>query len=563
MTEEDIKRICEIYKSGAGIEPIAKEFHIGKLKVKKILSDNGIALKGRGGVSQNTTNVVDDWRIEKYINTDTHHYIYVDKNTGFSSPDINNLSGALTTYIKKQYSVDVPTLFFRRKYYMETGNYWWEQWLDAELVENVPVRKCPYCDWSTVDIENKSGSFVVHLKEAHGKTIEDYLTDYPFDKEYFSAELRKIKRSKLLKEPGNYVECPICDKRMFRMTISHILSHGLTLQSFRMKYPEFIMESDLMLELDRISQKESNKAERKKSNRSKAEREISCFLNDNGIKHTCNNRSVLGGMEIDILIQDKKLGIEYDGLRYHSDDSDRHIKKTRLANKNGYQLIHIFEDEYLNTRELVYDKLKNILNLNTSNKKIPARKCVIMEITTRDAKNFLNAFHMQGFANSTVYLGGFYNEELVGVMTFKRGYLDIESEWELNRFATDVRLRCQGLASKMLSFFIREYDPKSIVSFADRRWTIEPMNTMYTKIGFDFAGTTRPSYSYFKRNNATGEDRRKRYHKLDFRKRILMEKDSSLTSDMTEEEMANKLGFYRIWDCGLFKYVWTKNGTSD
>ena len=27
---------------------------------------------------------------------------------------------------------------------------------------------------------------------------------------------------------------------------------------------------------------------------------------------------------------------------------------------------------------------------------------------------------------------------------------------------------------------------------------------------------------------------------------------------MTELEMTRELGYYRIWDCGLFKYVWRK-----
>ena len=27
---------------------------------------------------------------------------------------------------------------------------------------------------------------------------------------------------------------------------------------------------------------------------------------------------------------------------------------------------------------------------------------------------------------------------------------------------------------------------------------------------------------------------------------------------MTELEMATKLGYTRIWDCGLFKYVWER-----
>lgn len=31
---------------------------------------------------------------------------------------------------------------------------------------------------------------------------------------------------------------------------------------------------------------------------------------------------------------------------------------------------------------------------------------------------------------------------------------------------------------------------------------------------------------------------------------------NKLTPDMTEYAMRKKLGFKRIWDCGLIRYVW-------
>ena len=45
-------------------------------------------------------------------------------------------------------------------------------------------------------------------------------------------------------------------------------------------------------------------------------------------------------------------------------------------------------------------------------------------------------------------------------------------------------------------------------------------------------------------------------HKFGFRKKILHKK-YGLPLSMTENEMTKTLGYYRIWDCGLFKYVWT------
>lgn len=48
---------------------------------------------------------------------------------------------------------------------------------------------------------------------------------------------------------------------------------------------------------------------------------------------------------------------------------------------------------------------------------------------------------------------------------------------------------------------------------------------------------------------------RTRKHKFSFRNKILSKK-YKLPTSMTEKEMCGVLGFYRIWDCGLIKYVY-------
>ena len=37
-----------------------------------------------------------------------------------------------------------------------------------------------------------------------------------------------------------------------------------------------------------------------------------------------------------------------------------------------------------------------------------------------------------------------------------------------------------------------------------------------------------------------------------------MSKKYNFPLNQTEKEMTKTLGYYRIYDCGLFKYVWTK-----
>ena len=103
----------------------------------------------------------------------------------------------------------------------------------------------------------------------------------------------------------------------------------------------------------------------------------------------------------------------------------------------------------------------------------------------------------------------------------------------------------------MFSYFIKKYNPIEIKTFLDRRWGTAQDN-VYTKMGFKLVDTLKPDYSYIKGHT--------RYHKFGFRKQILHKK-YGLPLTMTEKQMCDKLGFYRIWNCGLFKYVWKKHST--
>lgn len=81
-----------------------------------------------------------------------------------------------------------------------------------------------------------------------------------------------------------------------------------------------------------------------------------------------HNRTILDGKEIDIYFPQKKIGIEFNGLRWHTEwfgkrEPDYHLKKTEECNHKGIGLIQIFEDEYVNKKQLVLNKIKHILNI--------------------------------------------------------------------------------------------------------------------------------------------------------------------------------------------------------
>ena len=288
---------------------------------------------------------------------------------------------------------------------------------------------------------------------------------------------------------------------------------------------------------------------------SRNEEEICNFvkniLNINNIE--IRNKSVISPLELDLYLPEHKLAIEYNGVWWHSEaygkDKNYHLNKLNECNVKGTRLIHIFEDEYLEHKDIVLSKIKHLLGKDNDLPKVQARKCKVNEIDRETALQFLEKNHIQGFVTSTLYLGCYYNNVLVGVMTFKEERKG-NNRWELNRFATDITKRCIGVGGKLFKYFIKTYNPDYIKSFADRRWTLDKDNNLYTKLGFTLGEVLKPDYRYV--------NRLKREHKFGFRKQILMKKypDKGLTMEMTEKEMCDKLGFYRIWDCGLFKFEW-------
>lgn len=293
------------------------------------------------------------------------------------------------------------------------------------------------------------------------------------------------------------------------------------------------------------------------NNISLAEDEIVSFITDElGITNVIKrNKKLIPPYELDIYLPDYNLAIEYDGVVWHSEKFGRdryyHIDKLNKCNDIGINLINIFEDEYNDKRDIVYEKLRHLLGKDGNKEKAYARKCIVKEISKNETKSFLDKNHIQGYVPSTVYLGAFFNNTLVGVMTFRKE--STEGKWELSRFATDIHKHCVGLGGKLFKYFISNYNPDEVKSFADRRWTIHQDNNLYTRLGFKLDSILKPDYSYV-------TSKSKRVHKFNMRKNLLIKRypDYNLTSDMTESEMTSKLGFYKIWDCGKLKYVWRK-----
>lgn len=282
---------------------------------------------------------------------------------------------------------------------------------------------------------------------------------------------------------------------------------------------------------------------------SREEDEICNFLKENNINFRQRCRDIISPYEIDIYLPDYKIGIEYNGLYWHSSlykDKNYHLEKTEYAAKVGVYLIQIFEDEMINKREIVFAKLKHLLGLDTN--KIMARKCSIREMSYNESKVFLDENHIQGSVHGTVYIGGFFEDRIVSVMVFTKR----KDSYELVRFAVLNGVSISGIGSRLFKYFIEKFDPPKIISFADRRWTTLLKPTLYDKLNFKIDKILRPDYRYYIING-----KMERIHKFNFRKKVLHQK-YNLPLSMTEKEMADKIKAVRLYDCGLIKYIWKK-----
>lgn len=265
-----------------------------------------------------------------------------------------------------------------------------------------------------------------------------------------------------------------------------------------------------------------------------------------------SNRTILNGLEIDIYLPNLRIGIEYNGLKWHSEkfrDRNYHLMKTEQANEKGIKLIQIFEDEYLLHKEIVLSKIRRLIYVDSNIPTIMARKCSIDFVSKDSAKKFLNKNHIQGYKGCSIAIGCFYENKIIGIMTFEQ-YKD---EWILNRFATDNNFKCVGVGGKLFSFFVKKYNPTIVKSFADLRWTINRYDNLYTKLGFELDGIIKPNYRYVSVSHPT-----ERIHKFNFRKKLLL-KRYNINNKKTESELTNELGYYKIWDCGLLRYKWVNN----
>jgi hypothetical protein len=256
--------------------------------------------------------------------------------------------------------------------------------------------------------------------------------------------------------------------------------------------------------------------------------------------------------EIDIYLPELNLGFEFNGLYWHSElfkNNNYHLDKMIYFKDNGIRIVNIWEDDWSNKTEIVKSIIKS--NILIFEEKIQARKCIFSEISNKDCKKFLNDNHIQGWCISKYRYGLIYNNEIVSVLTIGSRRLNLgykgknDSELEILRFCNKINTRVIGGFSKLFKNSIKKLNFDKIITYSDSSIFT---GDVYVKSGFNLIGQTEPGYSYIVN--------RVRKNRFNFNKSKLIK--MGFDKSKTEREIMFGLNFYRIYDCGNFKFEYSK-----
>jgi len=278
---------------------------------------------------------------------------------------------------------------------------------------------------------------------------------------------------------------------------------------------------------------------------SDGEKEVFNFLREIYKGEILQNFRGFQNIELDIYLPDQKLGIEYNGLYWHSEkfkNKKDHVRKTNFFKERGIHIITIWEDDWKYKNGIIKSILRNKLKQNIF--RIFARNCEIKYVNAINKKNFLLKNHIQGDCLSSINIGLYNNNELVSIMTFGKKRMIFKGNargYELLRFCNKLDTSIVGGASKLFSVFVKKYNSENIISFANRDIS---QGDLYYRLGFSHIKDTDPNYWWIKDG--------KKYHRSNFMKHKLVKE--GFDKNKSEDQIMRERGFIKLWGNGNIKF---------
>jgi len=284
------------------------------------------------------------------------------------------------------------------------------------------------------------------------------------------------------------------------------------------------------------------------------ENEIKIFIDSLGVEYERFNKSILKDKkEIDFYFPKYNFGIEVNDVGSHnstkgyrrkgSKSKHYHKNKTQEAKNVGIQLLHVWEWQIADPTqfEIIKSLIRNRLNL--TEKRIFARKCRIVDIDRKIAKDFIERCHIQGYERCREAKALVYNDEVTMVMCFNNN--------ELTRFCSELNTIVVGGFSKLFNAF----NKNNVFTYSFNDYS---GGELYLINGFALDGEIEPRYWWVKPRT------------LDVLKRRACQKEAigkrwpdyydynDKTDTRTEVQLMTGKGYVQVFDSGKKRWLWTK-----
>ena len=225
-------------------------------------------------------------------------------------------------------------------------------------------------------------------------------------------------------------------------------------------------------------------------------------------------------------------------------DKNYHLNKTLMALKNDYRCIHVWD----------WDDENKIMDILHDKEKIYARKCIIKEVPIKETNEFLQENHLQGTCNyQKISLGLYYKNNLVQLMTFGKPRYNKKYQWELLRLCSKRYCMIVGGANKIFKYFIRNYNPTSIISYCDLS---KFKGNIYLSLGFSHLKDTPPSKHWYSEKL-----------KMHITNNLLIQRGfdqllgnvyGNYGKGTSNEQLMLEHNFVELYDCGQGVYEWRR-----
>ena len=280
---------------------------------------------------------------------------------------------------------------------------------------------------------------------------------------------------------------------------------------------------------------------------SRFEREIADYVAFLGVDTETTVRRFAGVTELDIFVPSLNIAIECQGVYWHSErfnSKGAHAAKRAACEELGIRLIQVWEDDWADRRKIVERMLAHKLGVSTE-PRIAARSTTARLVTTAEAREFLEANHIQGFTGATHHLALEHDGRLVALMSLKR--TGKSGELRLERYATAAHVL--GGQSKLIRYAERAIPGWShLLTFADHEVSD---GSLYERTGWVKDGELAPDYKY-----RVGS---RREHKFNYRlARFRSDPALKFEKGLSERQLAQLNGLDRIWDSGKTRYLYMR-----